>query len=66
MYMYMYLLTLTEPEVLDFGSAIVDSVIEKTISIKNYSQKHICVRMEVRYAICESQPELKQFQLMLK
>lgn len=33
---------------LDFGSAVVDSTIEKTIAIKNFSQKRISVRMEVR------------------
>lgn len=43
--------TLAEPAVLDFGSAVVDSTIEKTIAIKNFSQKHISVRMEVRNAI---------------
>lgn len=43
--------TLAEPAVVDFGSAVVDSTIEKTITIKNFSQKHVSVRMEVRNAI---------------
>jgi hypothetical protein len=42
---------LAEPALLDFGSAVVDSIIEKIISIKNSSQKHISVWMEVRSAI---------------
>ena len=40
--------TLIEPAVLDFGSAIVDSTVKKTIAIKNFSQKYISVMMEVR------------------
>lgn len=39
--------TVAEPAILDFGSAIVGSTIEKTIAIKNFFQKYISVRMEV-------------------
>ena len=43
-----HIYTCTEPAILDFGSIIVDSLVEKTITIKNFSKKHCSIHLKVR------------------
>ena len=38
----------TEPEVLDFGSIVVDHVVEKCITLRNFSKKHVSIQFKVR------------------
>ena len=43
----MHMALTAEPAVLDFGSVLVNTEVEKYISVKNFSKRHIKVGLKV-------------------
>ena len=44
----------TDPGVADFGSVVVGSTAEITLTIKNYTSSHISIKLKVSVSTCNS------------